>query len=212
MRYGRQESIVGRDGQERLMGSRVGIAGCGGLGVHAITSLVQAGVTNYVVYDSTIVDIPDINHQFIYAPGDLRPKSVIASEWILALNYSSMAEAYSEPMGPQNLRMFEGCDLVLDCLENPEEKRMLAEWCAENDIVLIHADVCGTSGTVAVLYPEDRARMMELVSESRGIIGSPQVGACVAYFAAIMAWTAIEILSGINDCRGKIVRSDLASE
>ena len=42
-RFERQLPVFGEEGQMRIMGSKVGIAGCGGLGVNVITQLAVAG-------------------------------------------------------------------------------------------------------------------------------------------------------------------------
>ena len=73
-RYSRQIPIFGEEGQNRIQSSRVGIAGCGGLGVNVATQLAMAGVGSFVLADDQMPEITNLNRQFIYAASDFTTK------------------------------------------------------------------------------------------------------------------------------------------
>ena len=49
--------------------------------------------------------------------------------------------------------VFDGCGVVLDCLDSYPARRALAEQCAAAGLTLIHGAVAGWSGQVAVIPP-----------------------------------------------------------
>lgn len=204
-RFERQMPVVGEDGQQRIVGARVGMAGCGGIGVHALTSLVEAGVMDFVLCDPAVPEIPDINRQFIYAPGDMRPKSVISAEWVLALNYSAMAEAHSEPVSEETVCMFSGCSVVLDCTDSPEAGKVLSGWCSENGIPLIRATSDGTEIRVSVSVPGSDYDTSEPVPDA------PKIGAAEEVAAGIASFEAIRIIADPSPADRHVVSIDLSS-
>lgn len=211
-RFDRQIPIVGEEGQRRLMDACVGIAGCGGLGVNALTYLTEAGVGAFVLSDPDVPDITNLNRQFIYAAGDLRPKCVISAEWALALNYTVMAEARSEPVGPDTAAMFSACDVVLDCLDNAEARMALGDWCAENGKPLVHAGVSGTHGQIAVCVPGETPCLRCMLGGMTDEPEPPSLGACVAVIAGMQATEAVRLIVGLpSSARGRIVSIDMDS-
>ncbi len=209
-RFDRQIPIVGEDGQQRLLSARVGIAGCGGLGVNAITCLVEAGVSDFILSDPDMPDITNLNRQFIYYAGDMRPKCVIAAEWVLALNYMATAVASSEPVGPETAMMFTGCDVVLDCLDNMESRLALGDWCAENGVPLVHAGVTGNHGQVTVCVPGETPCLRCMIGTMKDQENPPNIGCNVALVAAMQAAEAIKLIVGQpSEARGRLVTIDM---
>lgn len=204
-RFERQMPVVGEEGQQRIVGARVGIAGCGGIGVHALTSLVEAGVMDFVLCDPAVPEIPDINRQFIYAPGDMRPKSVISAEWALALNYSAMAEAHSEPVSEETVGMFTGCSVVLECTDSPEAGKVMAKWCSENGVPLIRATSDGTVIRVSVSVPGSD------YDASEPVPNAPKIGAVDETAAGIASYEALRIIADPPSASRHVVSVDLSS-
>lgn len=209
-RYERQMPIVGEEGQARLMGARVGIAGCGGLGVNALTCLVEAGVMDFVLCDPDVPDISNLNRQFIYSAGDLRPKCAISAEWALALNYSSMADAHAEPVTYESAAMFSGCTVVLDCLDNIESRLALGDWCAENGVPLVHAGVAGNHGQVTVCVPGETPCLRCMIGTLKDAENPPNMGSTVSVIAGIQATEAIRLIAGLpSKARGRLITVDM---
>ncbi len=210
-RFARQLPIFGEEGQSRIMKCKVGVAGCGGLGVHAITALVQAGVCSFVLADHDVPDITNLNRQFIYYAGDMRPKSVIAAEWILALNPAADVEAVCEPIAGTNADMFAGCDAILDCLDNLESRFALNDFSLKSGIPLIHAGIEGFDGQLYVSIPGRTPCLrcvLGMAKDSEGPV--PSVGASVAVLANLQAQEALKVISGIGSaCEGVFTTVDL---
>lgn len=212
-RFERQLPIVGEEGQMRLMRAKVGVAGCGGLGVNVVTSLTMAGVCRFVLCDHDVPDVTNLNRQFIYSAGDMRPKSVISAEWILALNPAADVEAVSHPVSPESLGMFAGCDVIVDCLDSLGARMLLDDYSQEQGIPLVHAGVSGLSGQIYVSVPGRTPSLRDVlgtVPEPKGPV--PSVGAAVAAVASMEALEAIRVISGMGSaCEGVLTTVDLSA-
>ena len=212
-RYERQMGIFGEEGQAKLSVARVGIAGCGGLGVNVITQLAVAGVNHYVIADGQVADITNLNRQFIYAPYDCRPKASVSAEWILALNPLAEVEAHAEPVSVDTRAMFAQCDVLVDCLDNMESRMILSDLSEEMGVPLVHAGVSGTQGQIAVCIPGKTPSLRDMigtVTDPEGPI--PAVGAAVSAIAGMEALEVLKVISGLgSDIAGKLVTLDMGS-
>lgn len=211
MRYERQIPVVGEDGQRRIQSARVGIAGCGGLGVNVITNLVTAGVTQFVLCDHDVPDITNLNRQYIYYPGDMRPKAEVAAQWVLALNPIAEVEAHAQPFSRDTASMFLGCDIIVDCLDSFSARMDLSDFAAENNIPLVHGGIEGLNGQIFVMVPGETATLRDVYGDRRDPEGSvPALGAAVACIASMQSVEAVKLLAGMpSEARGKLITVDM---
>lgn len=211
MRFERQMPIFGEEGQQRIMNSVVGIVGCGGLGVNVITQLVMAGVTHFILCDHQYPEPSNLNRQFIYSAFDMRPKSVISAEWILALNPSAEVQSNAEPLTAENGALFQGCDILVDCLDNFESRMILSDLAEGMNVPLVHAGVTGFEGQIAVCVPGKTKSLRELLGTMKQPEGAiPSVGAAVSAIASMEALEVIKIISGIGtDNEGRLITVDM---
>ena len=183
----------------RIMGAKVGVAGCGGLGVNVITALAEAGVCRYVLCDNDIPDVTNLNRQFIYTAGDMRPKSVISAEWILALNPAADVEAINEPVTQENGDMFAGCDVIVDCLDSFEARMALDDHSRKLGVPLVHAGVSGLNGQLYVSVPGRTPSLRDVLGTAMDPEGPvPSVGAAVAAIAGMEAMEVLRVISGMG--------------
>ncbi len=212
-RFERQLPIFGEEGQMRIMNAKVGVAGCGGLGVNVITALAEAGVCRFVLCDHDVPDVTNLNRQFIYAAGDMRPKSMISAEWILALNPVADVEAISEPVTSDNLDMFAGCDVVIDCLDSFEARMALDDHSRKLGVPLVHAGISGLNGQLYVSVPGRTPSLRDVLGTVRDPEGPvPSVGAAVAAVAGMQAMEALRMISGLGSaCEGVLTTVDLGT-
>ena len=212
-RFERQLPIFGEDGQRRIMEAKVGVAGCGGLGVNVITALAEAGVCRYVLCDHDVPDVTNLNRQFIYSAGDPRPKSVISAEWILALNPAADVEAICEPVTADNGDMFAGCDVIVDCLDSFEARMALNDHSQKLGIPLVHAGISGLNGQLYVSIPGRTPCLRCVLGTARDPEGPvPSVGAAVATLAGMEALEVLKVITGLGSaCEGALVTVDLVT-
>ena len=74
-------------------------------------------------------------------------KAEAAKAYIECTNPACRAEAVCRPFSAENASFLEGCDLVIDALDNMESRLLLEEYAERFSIPLIHGAVCGWSGT-----------------------------------------------------------------
>ena len=211
MRYERQIPVVGEDGQRRIQSARVGIAGCGGLGVNVITNLVTAGVTQFVLCDHDVPDITNLNRQYIYYPGDMRPKAEVAAQWVLALNPIAEVEVHAQPFSRDTASMFLGCDIIVDCLDSFSARMELSDFASESGIPLVHGGIEGLNGQIFVMIPGETATLRDVYGDRRDSDGPvPALGAAVACIAAMQSVEAVKLLAGMpSEARGKLITVDM---
>jgi molybdopterin/thiamine biosynthesis adenylyltransferase len=66
----------GEDGQKKLKGSHIVIAGVGGLGCSSATYLTAAGVGHITLVDFDVIELSDLNRQILYGEEDLGERKV----------------------------------------------------------------------------------------------------------------------------------------
>src|SRR2546427_9249356 len=76
---------VGPEGQRRLKRSSVLVVGLGGLGIPAAVYLASAGVGRVGIVDSELVELSNLQRQFIFSKADLGRRKVDAAEEKLGL-------------------------------------------------------------------------------------------------------------------------------
>src|SRR5712664_1482890 len=76
---------VGPEGQQKLKSSSVLVVGLGGLGVPAAVYLASAGVGRVGIADSDMVELSNLQRQFIFSIADLGRRKVDAAEEKLVL-------------------------------------------------------------------------------------------------------------------------------
>ena len=207
MRFDRQLPVFGEEGQQRIMSSVVGIVGCGALGVNLITQLTMAGVSHFILCDGGSPQLNNLNSQFIYSANDYRSKAVISAEWILALNPSAEVQANSEPLTAENGDLFLGCDILVDCLDNKESKILLSELAGRMGIPLVHGDIKGTKGEIAISVP---GKTISTSSISDDEDDAPSIGAAASVVSSMQALEVLRIISGIGTPNeGRIIRVDM---
>jgi adenylyltransferase/sulfurtransferase len=156
-RYDRNLRIpeVGEAGQRRLLGSRVFVAGAGGLGSAAILYLAAAGVGRLTVADSERLELSNLNRQVIHRTADLgRAKADSAREAASALNPGCAVEAWRERLTAENVRQaIRGHDAVLDCTDNFATRLVLSDAAWLEKIPLLSASAVRFQGQLLAVLP-----------------------------------------------------------
>src|SRR5436190_7452083 len=119
-RYSRQILFreIGREGQQRLLNSRVVLVGCGALGASHAEMLARAGVGTLRIVDRDFVEFTNLQRQTLFKESDAAdrlPKAVAARTRIAEINSEIQVDAVVADVNNSNTEsMNDGCDLVLD--------------------------------------------------------------------------------------------------
>lgn len=133
------------------------VAGCGGLGGYLIEMLLRLGVGAIRAADGDVFEASNLNRQLLSSTHNLgRSKAAAAANRAAEVNPDVRFTAIPEFLTEENAaELIQGCDAVLDALDNIPARRILARACAEAGIPLIHGAICGWTAQAAVIMPGD---------------------------------------------------------
>ena len=158
-RYARQVVMpeLGEDGQKKLLEARVLILGAGGLGAPVIAGLAGAGVGHLTILDQDIVDITNLNRQFIHKTDSLsEPKSASAAHFVQQLNPDISVQYQQIGFTEENAAMLvDAHDLVIDCTDNPETRYLANAICQRLNTPLIFGGAIRSDGQITSFVPHD---------------------------------------------------------
>ncbi len=199
-RYSRQIELQGwgAEGQERLLGSSVFVAGVGGLGCAAAVYLAVAGVGEVVVCDGDVVERSNLNRQFLYTRDDLtKLKAPIAAARLRRLNPDvAVTPVIAEINRSTAQGLIEGADLVLDCLDNPETRIALNRAAIVARIPMVYAAVAEYTGYLSFLNPPDTPCLECFVDGTRPAVHPPVPGCIAGTLGTLEAMEALKFLTG----------------
>lgn len=199
-RYDRQLPLWGEGGQRRLKDAVVGVAGCGGLGTTLLTNLASAGVGHLVIADGDVPDITNLNRQFVYREGQGDKKAVILRDWLLSVNPEIEVTVFTERLDSGNMpKVYGGCDMLVDCLDRIDTRKILNGYALSSGKTLVHAGVAGFTGQLTVVVPGSTPGLDDIYRNVRdappGTV-TPSVGSMVSTMASMEATQVIQLITG----------------
>ena len=191
-RYERNVPALTEAECEALRRKRVLVVGCGGLGGHLIEMLARIGIGALRVVDGDVFEPSNLNRQLLSEVPTLGlSKAKAAATRINRVNPEVEVEAVTENMTEVNVHeLLQGCDAVLDGLDNIESRRVLASACTRAGIPYIYGAVNGWVAQAAIsmpgdhlvdiLYPKDVViKNKSVLSFTPALCASIQVSLCV---------------------------------
>ncbi|MGB9887572.1 MAG: HesA/MoeB/ThiF family protein [Moorellales bacterium] len=205
-RYERQIIFppIGREGQERLGKARVVVVGTGGLGCPATVYLTCVGVGNLTLVDSDIVELSNLNRQFLHWEEDLgREKVFSASSKLARLNPEVELTPIRTRVTAENVEeIIAGADVVVDALDNLETRRVLNRACLRLGKPLVHGGINGMVGEVTTILP-GRTPCLEcfLPPPVPHVVKRtiPALGATAGLVACLQVMETIKLLVGFGE-------------
>ena len=122
--FSRTELVIGCEGVNILKNSKVAIFGVGGVGSFAVEGLARAGVGNFLLVDSDVVSVSNINRQIIADFDSIgRFKVDIAKERILKINPDASIEVRKDFFTAESEDFFDdSIDYIADCIDTVSGK------------------------------------------------------------------------------------------
>ena len=168
------------------------MVGCGGLGGHIIDQLCRIGVGTLRVCDGDVFDPSNLNRQLLSRVPLLGvSKAKAAADHIANVNPDVTVEAVETFMTRKTVHsLIEGCDIVLDALDNIPSRRLLAAACSEAGIPYVYGAIAGWVAQAAIsmpgdeliakLYPQEvEIRDKSVLSFTPAMCASMQTSLCV---------------------------------
>lgn len=191
----------GRDIYERLIGSKIAVAGLGGLGSNVALALARAGVGELFLVDFDTVDITNLNRQQydIYDIG--RAKTAALSEKIRAVNPIIKIKHKKIKVTEKNaVSLFKDYSIVCECFDKAENKAMLINTLLTSDMDFTVVSASGMAGfdtgnTIRSRRISDHfyicGDMVSGIEKGMGLV-APRVGICAMH----QANTVLRLLLG----------------
>lgn len=196
-----------------LQQKRVLVVGCGGLGGHIIDQLARIGVGFLRVVDGDVFEETNLNRQLLSDVSVLGiSKAKAATAHIARVNPNITAEAVEEFLTPENAAgLLNGCDIVMDALDNVPSRKILATACTEAGIPYVYGAIQGWVAQAAISMPEDHLIDM-LYPEDVRISDKSVLSFTPALCASLQTALCIRFLTGRPVETGTICYFDLLNQ
>lgn len=137
--FSRTESLIGKEGVDKLRKAKVAIFGIGGVGSYVVESLVRAGIGGFILVDNDKVDSTNLNRQIIATTETIGKFKVdVAKERILQINPEAKVQTFQEFFLPESPELFDKTvDYVVDCVDTVTAKIELVVRCKKQNIPII---------------------------------------------------------------------------
>jgi adenylyltransferase/sulfurtransferase len=200
-RYRRQILLFGEDGQERLKGAGIFIAGAGGLGSPVALYLAVAGVGTLTVVDSDVVDRTNLNRQILHHDRDIGEKKAIsAEEKLQEINPDITVRAIDAHIGEANAgRLVGRADGIVDAMDNYPARYILNRVSLEKGIPLFHGAIRGMYGQATTIIPGKTPCLACIFPRAPPEEEFPVVGVTPGLIGMVQATEVLKYLLGKGD-------------
>lgn len=113
---------------EKLNKACVMIIGLGGVGGHALESIVRSGIGNIIIIDKDVIDVTNINRQLLALTTNIGKNKVdVAEQRILDINPECNVVKINEFITKDNMDLIfnNKIDFIIDCCDTVETKKQL---------------------------------------------------------------------------------------
>ena len=111
----RNRGVINDAQQEALRTATVLIAGCGSVGGAAVQPLARMGVRRFLVADSGLYELNNLNRQHATVDDIDRNKAEVAAERILAVNPYAQVKVYADGVTEDNAaELAAACQVIVD--------------------------------------------------------------------------------------------------
>lgn len=136
----RTELLIGKDGLNKLKGSKIIVFGVGGVGSFTVEALVRAGVGTIVLVDDDTICLTNLNRQ-IHATYDTVGKVKVEAmkDRVLSINKACNVITHQVFVTKENIPeiITDDVDYVVDAIDTVSAKIALVEYCNEKGIKII---------------------------------------------------------------------------
>jgi molybdopterin/thiamine biosynthesis adenylyltransferase len=207
-RYSRQILFreIGREGQQKLIDSRVLIVGCGALGASNAEMLSRAGVGTLRIVDRDFVEFTNLQRQTLFKEEDAEqrlPKAAAAKKRIAEINSEVVVEEFVVDVNSSNIEsLIKDCDLVIDGTDNFLVRYLVNDACIKNGKTWIYGAAVSSYGTTMTVIPGKTPCLRCIFEDMPDAGSSPTcdtsgvIMPIIASISAVQVTEAIKLLVG----------------
>ncbi len=220
-RYSRQVLFteIGKEGQEKLLKSRVLLVGCGALGASHAEMLARAGVGFLRIVDRDFVEFSNLQRQTLYSESDAKerlPKAVAARNRLSAINSGIEIDAVIADINHSNIEDFvKDIDLVLDGTDNFQIRYLVNDACVKYGKTWVYGAAVSSYGTSMTIIPGETPCLRCIFEEIPSAGSSPTcdtagvIQPVISTISSIQVSEALKILVDKKDkLHGSLVQAD----
>ncbi len=132
--FDRQHPLFGKEGQEKIKQTHVGIIGVGGTGSHIVQQLAYLGVKKFTIIDSDVVEVTNLNRLIGASARDLKDftkKIINAVRMIHSIRseYECSTNTFSDHFPSKaSLKALEKVDIIFGCVDRDGPRLILTEF------------------------------------------------------------------------------------
>ena len=118
---------------QKLKGTCIGIAGCGGLGSNCAMALARAGVGRLVIVDFDVVSAENLDRQYYFLDQVGQKKVLALRDNLLRVNPDIVVETHDLRLGPDDVaNVFKDCRVIVEAFDHADMKLMIIEAASEH--------------------------------------------------------------------------------
>jgi adenylyltransferase/sulfurtransferase len=221
-RYSRQIlfSPIGKNGQEKLLSSRVLLVGCGALGAAHAEILARAGVGFLRIVDRDFVETTNLQRQTLFSEADALnrlPKAIAAKNRIAEINSEIEVEAIVADVNYSNVEeLIKDIDLVLDGTDNFQIRYLINDACVKLKKPWIYGAAVSSYGATMTIFPEKTPCLRCIFEEMPDAGSAPTcdtagvIQPIIASVAAIQTTEALKFLTeNLNSMHRSLIQIDV---
>lgn len=210
-RYSRQILFkpISREGQRKLLDSRVLIVGCGALGASHSETLARAGVGFIRIVDRDFVEFTNLQRQTLFSETDAKerlPKAIAAQNRLKQINSEIEIEAVVADVNFSNVEnLIKDCDLVLDGTDNFQIRYLINDACIKHNKIWIYGAAVAAYGATMTVQPNVTPCLRCIFEEMPDAGSAPTcdtagvIAPVINSISAIQTTESLKILTGNFD-------------
>ena len=160
-RYARQIILddIGTYGQERLLKSKILVAGAGGLGCTVLSYLAASGIGTIGVVDYDKVELSNLHRQILHFTDDInKPKVLSVKAKLNKINPDVKIKTYDFKLEKSNIeKILNEYEIIVDGLDNFKDKFLINDYCVLLNKKLVHAGITRYEGQILTVIPKESA-------------------------------------------------------
>lgn len=185
---------LGRPSFEKIRKARVGIAGAGGLGSNCALNLVRVGFRRLTIVDFDKVAEINLDRQFYFREQVGSAKVKALADNLKRINPDLELKTVDTKITKTNIEeLFRDCDVVVECLDQAESKKMLVEELLRLNKFIVSASGLGGVGSSDDLKVHKVKSNLVIIGDlSSDVASLPALSPRVNIAAAKQADTVLE--------------------
>jgi len=203
-RYSRQILFreIGRDGQQKLLDSRVLIVGCGALGASHAEMLSRAGVGRLRIVDRDFVEFTNLQRQTLFKEEDAEqrlPKAAAAKKRIAEINSEVTVEEVVADVNNSNVEsLINDCDVVIDGTDNFLVRYLVNDACVKHGKKWIYGAAVSSYGASMTIIPGETPCLRCIFEDMPDAGSSPTCDTSGVIMPIIASISAVQVTEALK--------------